>query len=155
MHTVLLPPGGYPISVKCISYISCHISYMYHIIYHIIYYIIYIISYIIYIISYIISYIIYYIIYIISYTISYTIYYIIYIISYIIYIISYIISYIIPPQTSQQWCQDTVKPEPTYTDSKYWEVQHVLVTREIRLRTTCYTIAPYFNNKGKYSRRIH
>ena len=28
-------------------------------------------------------------------------------------------------------------------------------TWEIRLRTTCYTTAPYFNNKGKYSRRIH
>ena len=39
--------------------------------------------------------------------------------------------------------------------SNYWKVQHVLATMEIRLRTTCYTIAPYFHNKGKYSRRTH
>jgi len=58
-------------------------------------------------------------------------------------------------QISQVWCQDTVKPEPTYTNSNYCKVQHVLATREIRLGTTCYTIAPYFNNKGKYSIRIH
>jgi len=28
-------------------------------------------------------------------------------------------------------------------------VQHVLATREIRLRTTCYTIATYFLNRGE------
>jgi len=33
------------------------------------------------------------------------------------------------------------------TDSSYWKAQHVLATREIRLRTTCYIIAPYFINK--------
>jgi len=102
MCTVLLPPDGYPITVKyIISYhiISYHIiSYhiiSYHIIsYHIISY--HIISYhnISYIISYIISYHIYHII---SYHISYIIYHIIsYHISYIIYhIISYHIYHII------------------------------------------------------------
>jgi hypothetical protein len=47
-----------------------------------------------------------------------------------------------------------LKQEPIYPDLNYWKVQHVLATREIRL-TTCYTIAPYFDNKGKYLRRIH
>ena len=53
--------------------------------------------------------------------------------------------------TSQLWFQDTVKLEPTYTDSNYWKGQHVLATKEIRLRTTCYTIATYFINRGKNS----
>jgi len=51
--------------------------------------------------------------------------------------------------------QDMGKPEPTYTGLNYRKAQHVLATREIKLRTTCYTIAPYFNIREKYSRRKH
>jgi len=34
---------------------------------------------------------------------------------------------------------------------KLLKVQHVLATRELSLRTTCYTNAPYFINKAKNS----
>jgi hypothetical protein len=89
---LLLPPGGYPISVKYIIYIiSYHIIYIisYHT-YIISYHIIYIISYIYHIISYIIYHIISYISYHIIYHISS------YIISYISYIIYHIIiSYVV------------------------------------------------------------